>query len=563
MAPKKQTKKAPKKAPKKPVKKSVKKAPAKKVVKKAPKKKVEEVEELDEMEEELDVDAELEGEDLEDFEIEDMSDEDEGLDDDEEDDSDEKIDADLDDLNDDDEDIEEADDDLDLDVEESDDEEEGEELDEDEEEGLDDKPEEEIKPKKKVKKVSSEDKLESFDDFMKDDEDEEEQQQLFDDDMLDENPRKKKKRSGHDIPLKLYRRIALGFIVITGALLLFMLVFSATSATINITPEKEQISVSLLRTVAGTTDRIEGVVFVEEITYSESFSVEEGKEVEGNASGQMRIINNSSETVSLIPRTRFQSADGVIFRIAERVIVNAGKEATAKVTADVVGTAGDVAQGKFTIPGLPTAQQAEIFGESVSDMSGGVRIAGVLAESDIERARSGIAASLKQSKLDQYRDNDGAQSYPDNIASVEVLSETINGEIGSEVDQFSIDVRANVTAVFFDGSALDTLTRQAVFAKVPSDKRLHKVGDPRYEVEKVDAEAKTATLKLTREGTVIVDPGSDIVAPSKFTNLDESAIETYMDATGLIDNWDVQIRPRWRNKTPGTAERIKVKVNVE
>ena len=124
-------------------------------------------------------------------------------------------------------------------------------------------------------------------------------------------------------------------------------------------------------------------------------------------------------------------------------------------------------------------------------------------------------------------------------------------------------MRARVTAVFFDGSALDTLTRQAVFAKVPSDKRLHKVGDPRYEVEKVDATDATATLKLMRDGTVTLDPGSSIVAPEKFTNQDTESLETYMEATGSVESWDAQIRPRWRNKTPGSAERIKVKVNVE
>ena len=531
MPPKKPKKKPTKKAPKKTVKKTVKKAPKKKAPKTSARAQssrkrgtsIEETEELDEVEEEeLDLDEPLEGEEeegveLEDFEIDDLSDED-------------------------------KDDDLDLDEEP--------EIEEEEED-------EEEKPKKKKKKGSSENKLESFNDFMSDDEDEEEQQALFDDDILDNPKPRKKKNKKHDIPLKLYRRIALGFIVITGALLLFMLVFSATSATIDVTPNKEQISVSLLRTVGGTTDRIEGAVFVEEVTHTQTFSVAEGKEVEGNATGQMKIINNTDKAVSLIPRTRFQSEGGVIFRIAKRVNVPAKGNITAAVTADVVGTAGDVKQGKFTIPGLPDAEQVNVYGESVGDMSGGVRIAGVLAESDIVKARGEIEAELKKSKLDQYKDDESTQSYPDNIASVEILGETVNGEVGAEVDQFSIDMRANVTAVFFDGSALDTLTRQAVFAKVASDKRLHKVGDPRYEVEKVDATAKTATLKLMRDGTVTLDPGSALVAPEKFVNMNYEAVDTYMEATGAVADHELKIRPRWRKKTPGSAERIKVKVNIE
>ncbi len=366
-----------------------------------------------------------------------------------------------------------------------------------------------------------------------------------------------------DVSLRLYRRIALGFVIATGGLLVFMLIFSATSATVTINPKKETIAVSLLRTIGGTTDRVDGAVFVEDVVLSQGFSVEKGKEIEGRSTGKIKVINNSKESVSLIPRTRFQSKDGIIFRAVDRVNVAAGKNVIASVVADVAGKTGNVSAGQFTIPGLSAEQQKEIVGESLDAMSGGVRVAGILTDTDIAKAKVEMVAKLKQDKVTQYKVDSQAKNFGSNVVSADVLQEKVEGKIGSEVDRFTIEMKMRVSVVFFDMGTFDTLTRQAVFAKVPDGRALHTVSDPQYTVEKVDAQAKTATIKLMREGIVVLDSTSQLISTDKFVNMLVPQIEKYLMSTNAVDTFEVHIRPRWRTKTPSAPEKIKVIVNVE
>lgn len=365
-----------------------------------------------------------------------------------------------------------------------------------------------------------------------------------------------------EVPLAMYRKIAIGFIALTGILLLIMLVFTATSATITITPKKETITNTLLRTVNGVADKIDGAVVIDDVEISNSFSVSQGKEIEGYARGKITVINTSSEPYSFIPKTRFKSKNGIIFRMTKRADIPAKGKIVVDVVADVKGAMGEIVAGKFSIPGLSLAKQEFVYGESNTPMQGGVRVAGVLTETDVSQAEKEIIKALTTKQSERASQSEEAKKYPDSLTSVEFLTKTIDAKIGSEIDGFTFTGKVRVATIFFNGRALDTLTRQAVFAKVPEGMRLDTVGDPRYEVEKIDATAKTATLRLIRDGIVLLDPTSSLVAPSHFTGNTKEEIETYLKNTNHVEAWQIQIRPRWRSKTPANEERIKVKIEA-
>ncbi len=365
-----------------------------------------------------------------------------------------------------------------------------------------------------------------------------------------------------DVPLGLYRKIAFVFIVITAVLLTIMLAFTATHATVSITPKKETVMATLIRTVNGVTDRLEGAVIVEEADVSKSFSVTQGKQVEGNATGKIKIVNETEEVMSLIPRTRFQSAEGVIFRMSKRTDVPARGSAVVSVVADVKGSAGEVPAGKFTIPGLSVAKQKVVYGVSSEPMRGGIRIAGIVTGEDVAQAESTLLQEIKTKKMDEVTSRDEGKKFPDSVVNVEYIDKTASAKVGDDVDQFTITGKVRVTVVLFDIKTVDALTRPAVFAKVPEGMRLQTVGEVKYDVEKVDTAAKTASLRLTREGIMTLDPGSTLLQTNHFANKSKEEIEQYLKATSHVERVQIIIRPRWRGKTPMTEEKIKIKLET-
>lgn len=97
-----------------------------------------------------------------------------------------------------------------------------------------------------------------------------------------------------------------------------------------------------------------------------------GEESEGRAGGRIEVVNDSGSAQTLVASTRFLSEEGVLFRLAERVVVPPRGRVSATLAADAVGRAGDVGPGRFTIPGLPAASQRLIYGVSAEPMRGGI-----------------------------------------------------------------------------------------------------------------------------------------------------------------------------------------------
>lgn len=362
-----------------------------------------------------------------------------------------------------------------------------------------------------------------------------------------------------DVPVGLYRKIALAFLSITGALLIVMLLLTSSNATITITPKKEVITNTLIRTVGGTgTDTISGTVLTEDVPLSKTFSVAQGKEVESFATGKIAVHNDSTENLTFIPKTRFQSTDGIIFRIKTRVDIPAGKTTMVSVTSDTKGKPGETGAGKFTIPGLSLAKQKQVYGVSDTAMTGGIRTAGVLTQDDVTKAQADVLAEIKNTKEKEYSAKPEAATFSDKLITVEVVSTKLDSTVGTEVDHATITGTVRVTALYFDGKALDSATRQAVFTRVPDGMKLEAVGTSTYELEKVDATAKTASLKVTREGTMVLDDTSTLLDPKALTDKSKSELDDYFKESGHIETWDLKLRPRWRSSTPSQADKIVV-----
>jgi len=174
-------------------------------------------------------------------------------------------------------------------------------------------------------------------------------------------------------------------IVLIGIFILGMMTVFA-SATIKITPKNQEITVNT--NIIGSINSAEEKTIKYEViklTSSKTTSVPATgeEEVELKSSGKIVVYNNfSSEPQRLITRTRFETPEGLIYRIPESIVVPGRAEKNGNITpgsievevfADEAGEKYNIKKTDFTIPGFKNdaSRFKGFYARSATDMEGG------------------------------------------------------------------------------------------------------------------------------------------------------------------------------------------------
>jgi hypothetical protein len=243
--------------------------------------------------------------------------------------------------------------------------------------------------------------------------------------------RKIKKQSRLTFLNILWTLILVSFIVIC------LLTFVFNNANIYIEPKNIEQNISISLNMKNTVEK--STYDMVEIKKEALKTVEKSgvKKVVSKAGGEITIYNNFNNNIQkLVKNTRFESADGKIFRIVDSVTVpakvgNTQGSVNAKVTADSVGEGYNISVGKFTIPGFKGSPRYNAFyAESKKPMSGGANSEKTFfSSSDIETSKMEMQAELRTSilkdvslvKKDNYINAENLLNikYEDNIKNLE------------------------------------------------------------------------------------------------------------------------------------------------
>ncbi len=128
-----------------------------------------------------------------------------------------------------------------------------------------------------------------------------------------------------------------------------------------------------------------------------------GAEVPELANGTVTLVNDSATPQALVEQTRLLSTEGILFRLRTAATVPANGRVEVPVIADQPGAAGNIAAGRFSIPGLPTTRQAEVYAESTAAMTGGVRKSGQISDAEIQRTLAQVREELSQQAVAAWR----------------------------------------------------------------------------------------------------------------------------------------------------------------
>jgi hypothetical protein len=366
-----------------------------------------------------------------------------------------------------------------------------------------------------------------------------------------------------------------------GAIVIVLFAFSSlfSGATVRVQPKETSVSAA---GVVFEAQRGVGVGIPYEIV---TISQEEGvsvpaegeEEVEEKASGRIVIYNafDSSEQ-RLIKNTRFETEEGLIYRINESVVVPGSVTSNGStlpgsievtVYADEAGEEYNVGLKDFTIPGFKSdsARYATIYARSKTDMTGGfVGTRKKVAEEDLEAARTALAESLRSKLQEELQGQvpENFVAYEDGLFfSFEPLPQS--GGSGSSV---VINERGTLGAVIFNKTVLASRLAEELAPDFEGSSATLKSDEIPFAVQNRETFDLNdpSSLTFTIDGNVsLVSQFDKDTLAADLVGKSRKDIPTILVNYPSIAKMDAMIRPFWKKSFPSDPADINIETIFE
>lgn len=322
-----------------------------------------------------------------------------------------------------------------------------------------------------------------------------------------------------------------------------------------------------------------------------------GKIFQGqNARGRLTVFNTEPKPWPLIPNTRFQTQEGVVFRINQYLTVPAGRAGQpgsldVDVVADeidaygqTIGDRGNIQPTKFFLPGLNVDNQKKIYAESKIAFTGGATsVKKKASKEDILAATNKLKKDLQdavEAELEKaIQDKNVAMT---DRAKFTLLKGKLAYEIGEarisipadiegkEMDQFTATGEIDASGVYFNLNEVLEIMKAELKVRKSPDKRIVKIDDSTisYRIFDVDKASKkykvTANLKGLQEydinpsrenGERLIQKIKEHIVGRKVQDAKDYVLNLPEIAAVDIKNW-----PVWAPTIPGIPDNITVEI---
>lgn len=290
------------------------------------------------------------------------------------------------------------------------------------------------------------------------------------------------------------------------------------------------------------------------------------------ARGSVVISNEfSTDPQTLVATTRFESAEGKIFRLIEGVTVpgmSAGQPGTvtAAVIADQTGSDYNISPTSFTIPGFKGSPKfAKFSAKSTKAMSGGGDATGgditVISKADLDKAEK----DAKEKAKEDYMSAVDSQLMSDEKVLEEVMEITPENQAalpvaGTAGSSFEYQNTYKVRAFIF--------SEKAVKEKIAAQMN-QKVSDIEFQPKDITLtygesipNYTDGTLRLKTHAAVTLESVIDRdTLVDELLGKDEQEINTLLDSHPEIKKIQIEIKPQWFSTViPKSKDRVIVTI---
>lgn len=395
--------------------------------------------------------------------------------------------------------------------------------------------------------------------------------------------------------------LAIAYIALPGATVYFTPRSSVLDPTHNVTFLDFEKNRDILENPPGNnilvaTYPVRPPAFEKKFTHPATGKLFQGK----NAAGVITITNFSNAPWDLAERTRFQTDEGLVFRIPRAVRVPAarpGIPGTLDVTViadefdasgQIIGSRGNILPSKFFLPGIKNPEnQKKLFGKSKATFSGGLtEITKIVSKEDIEAAAEAARREAEKSAADDLKKYLEEQNLV-NRTNLSLLAERhlvkiigaqeiiVPADIeGKAVEQFEATVRYTARGIAFDRQTLIMALKERLLTRVDPDKKILKVEEDDVSYKFLEEDEAAGRVRLTATIRAIqvyeLDPEkenghrflkkiSDHIVGLKV----KDAVAYIQQQTNEIERVEIKTWPIWAPTIPNIADNIKFVIREE
>lgn len=317
-----------------------------------------------------------------------------------------------------------------------------------------------------------------------------------------------------------------------------------------------------------------------------------------NASGNITIVNTMNTERPLVTQTRFQTNEGIVFRIADDVIVPAADNKgpgriEAYVVADqvdstgsIVGARGNIGPSRFFLPGLKGDNQNKVYAESTVEMKGGVTdYMTFVTQQDIDAAKSKIKDELTKTAIDELRKSikdkaalagqtanyDLLQGDSQAITTGEVQIQVDESLINQQITEFQVTGNMDVGGLYYDHDAMLEILRDELLLKKSPQKELLRINEGSTTYRIFQRDEATGKIKITANIKGVeqyqIDPekenGAQLLEKIRehIAGLDIEEAKIYIQNLPEINKVEINSWPAWSPTIPSLTDNISFKIS--
>lgn len=298
--------------------------------------------------------------------------------------------------------------------------------------------------------------------------------------------------------------------------------------------------------------------------------------VEQKATGELYIYNEySSSPQTLVKTTRFETPDGKIYRLDDRVIVPGvtvdGGVITpsyikVSVTADKSGETYNIQPDLdevWNIPGFKEAGLMEryrgFYAKPVSAMTGGyMGTAFVPTENDISEARKKVVAALRNSLLAQMLVVESRElQLLEGSERFAVLRDEIKIDTG-EAGTFRFFAEAEMQRIVFQESVLVNTLLDSLVSPLDYDFRII---EKDFTYQDILPDWDVGSLTFVVAGSFYVEPDVESsTIKAQLLNQDEMMIRSIIFTIPGLKKANISLWPFWVKRVPNNSEKVTVEL---
>jgi hypothetical protein len=299
------------------------------------------------------------------------------------------------------------------------------------------------------------------------------------------------------------------------------------------------------------------------------------------ARGTITIYNEfSTSPQPLVATTRFESADNKIFRLADPVTVpgmeKVGSDTKpgaieADVVADESGAEYNIEATAFTIPGFKSSggdKYSKIYAKSFKAMigggQGGSQKVKTVSDNDINSAKANALQELKKSIVQKLKDSVGGEYiFLDDAMSIDDAIYTSTKSPGDVADNFSVTVRAKISAIVFKEGDIKTIVMDAISKKGEKGAKIPE-GSISLDYGKADADFKAGTIviRVHASGSIVPEINLDRIKKDLLGKKEEEIGPYIKSQTADIDKIEVVYWPSFiGGRIPAYESRVDISLD--